>query len=79
MVVLTDTLWQQRFQRDPGIVGSTILVSGAPHEIVGVLPAAYEPLPSSVMEAPALYKPLGRAYDATRHSARRGVGDRRAV
>jgi putative ABC transport system permease protein len=70
VVLITDALWQRRFARDPGVVGRTIVVSGAPHEVVGVLPASYEPPPSSVIEEPALYKPLGRAYEPARHSAR---------
>ena len=70
VVILSDALWRRRYAADPAIVGRTIPVSGAPHEVVGVLPASFEPPPASVMEAPELYKPLGRAYDPTRHSAR---------
>jgi predicted permease len=70
VVVLTDGLWRRRFGSDPAVVGSAVTVSARPHVVVGVLPASYEPPPAGVMEAPALYKPLGRAYEPERHSAR---------
>ena len=39
VVVISDNLWSRRFHRDPSIVGSKILLDGAPFEVVGVLPA----------------------------------------
>ena len=54
----------------PASSGAPSSISGAPHEVVGVLPASYEPPPAGVIEEPALYKPLGRAYEPARHSAR---------
>jgi len=38
VVVLSDRLWTSRFHRDPAIAGSTILLGGAPYQVVGVLP-----------------------------------------
>lgn len=38
VVILGWELWQNRFSGDPGIVGSTIQVSSAPAEVVGVMP-----------------------------------------
>jgi len=70
VVVITDGLWARRFHRDLTIVGRTVMVSGAPHEVVGVLPASYEPPPSSVIEEPELYKPLAGVYEPSMHSAR---------
>jgi putative ABC transport system permease protein len=40
-VLLGDRLWRQRFGADPATVGKTIMLDGAPHMIVGVMP----PLP----------------------------------
>ena len=37
-IVLSHTAWQQRFGSDPGVVGRTINVSGAPVTILGVMP-----------------------------------------
>ncbi|MBX6366040.1 MAG: ABC transporter permease, partial [Gemmatimonadetes bacterium] len=40
-VMLDYGLWQRVFGGDPTIVGRTIRVGGAPHEVVGVLPAGF--------------------------------------
>src|SRR5262245_1055221 len=38
VLVLSYHYWQKRFGGDPGVVGRTVRVDGATHEIVGVLP-----------------------------------------
>ena len=40
-VVLSDGAWERLTGRDPAIVGSTLLLDGKPHEVVGVLPSAF--------------------------------------
>jgi len=42
VVVLGYKLWQEHYGKDAGIVGKKILLSGRPHEVVGVLPATFE-------------------------------------
>jgi putative ABC transport system permease protein len=37
-VILTDTLWRNRFRRDPNIIGQAIALNGSPYTVVGVLP-----------------------------------------
>ena len=37
VVLLSDGLWSRRFGRDPSIVGRTILLSGVPHTVAGVM------------------------------------------
>ena len=39
VVVLAHHLWQRAFARDPAIVGRTVLIDGAPHTVVGIMPA----------------------------------------
>ena len=41
VAILSDGLWARRFGRDPGVIGRTILLNGEPHEIVGIMPAAF--------------------------------------
>ena len=41
VIVLSYGTWQRRFGGDPGILGRTINVSGAPATIVGVMPAGF--------------------------------------
>lgn len=54
-VILSDSLWRQRFARDAGAVGQSLEIDGAPYRIVGVMPPlAY--LASSAR--PQLWTPL---------------------
>jgi putative ABC transport system permease protein len=39
-VILSEETWVGRFGSDPGVVGRTVLVDGAAHTIVGVLPGS---------------------------------------
>ena len=55
VVVLSDRGWERRFGRDPNVLGRTIIVNGAPHEVVGVMPAGFRGLSVS---APDLWAPL---------------------
>src|SRR6202035_1716316 len=40
-VILTYGLWQRRFHGDAAIVNKTILLSGTPHAVAGVLPSSF--------------------------------------
>jgi len=41
IVVLSNGLWRRNFGADPNIVGRTLALNGATHEIVGVLPESF--------------------------------------
>jgi len=41
-VILGHRLWRQRFQSDPEVLGSRMIVSGTPTTIVGVLPERFD-------------------------------------
>ncbi|HET7273614.1 MAG TPA: ABC transporter permease, partial [Longimicrobiaceae bacterium] len=41
-VVISDGLWRGTFGADPGIVGSTIQVNGAPTTVLGVMPPGFD-------------------------------------
>jgi predicted permease len=41
VVLLTHALWTRRFGANPDIVGTTIVLNGEQHVVVGVLPASY--------------------------------------
>jgi putative ABC transport system permease protein len=71
VIVLSYGLWQQRFAGDPGIVGKTVLLSARPYTIVGVMPADFRPLPSSLVDANAqYYRPVAEPPDDEQRSAR---------
>lgn len=40
-VILSHKLWTERFDANPGVVGSTVTVDGQPHTVVGVMPARF--------------------------------------
>ena len=55
VIVLSDKGWRRRFDRDPNVLGRTVLVNGAPFEIVGVMPEGFRGLEVS---APDFWAPL---------------------
>ncbi len=64
VVVLSDELWQRRFDADPDLVGATVDISGRDYRVVGVLPAGFDDLVAELMyEGAELWYPLG--YDAS--------------
>src|SRR4029450_3223996 len=54
LVILGPPLWEARFGSDPQVVGRAITLNGVAHEVVGVLPAAFE-FPDATIE---LWAPL---------------------
>jgi predicted permease len=52
VVVLSDTLWQQRFGADPRIVGQAITLDGKPYLVVGITPASFRLPRRNPMAAP---------------------------
>jgi predicted permease len=42
VAMISEKLWQQRFGEDQRIAGKTVFLAGAPHTIVGVLPAGFQ-------------------------------------
>src|SRR4051812_36609102 len=38
VVMLSHALWEQRFGRDPSVVGRRIMLDGVAHEVIGVMP-----------------------------------------
>ena len=55
VVVLSHGLWQRAFAGDAGIVGRTVLLADEPHQVIGVMPAAFKP---AVLANVALWRPM---------------------
>jgi predicted permease len=51
VVVISHSLWQQRFNGDAAIVGKTIYLNGAPFTVVGVAPATFKGLKFAFRQA----------------------------
>ena len=60
VIVLSDKGWERHFNRDPNVLGRTVLVTGAPFEIIGVMPMGFRGLEVS---APDFWAPLSRLAD----------------
>jgi predicted permease len=52
LAVLGDGLWRRRFGADPAVVGRIVRLDGEPHEIVGVMPAAFRFPPGADLWTP---------------------------
>lgn len=67
-VVLSDGLWRRRFAAAPDVIGRTLAIGGVPHEIVGVMPAAFRFYDDEVsLWVPAAFSAEERS-DEARHS-----------
>jgi len=64
VLVSSHRYWQRQFAGDAGIVGRTVRVDGEPHEIVGVLPAAFDDWRH--LGWADLFRPLGLGEKETR-------------
>src|SRR6185503_5525457 len=45
VVLISHAMWQQRFNRNPSVLGQTLTLDGAPYVIIGVLPEAATAFP----------------------------------
>jgi putative ABC transport system permease protein len=54
VVILSHGLWQRRFGGDPAVVGKTVTIDGAVHEIVGVMPRGF----AYLSDTTALWRPF---------------------
>jgi putative ABC transport system permease protein len=65
VVLISNELWRRRYSGDPQIVGRSISIDGAVHQVVGVLPATFHfpklsdlyPL-TIVQDRPQIWKPI---------------------
>jgi putative ABC transport system permease protein len=49
-VLLSHTLWKTQFGGDPAVLGTSVRLDGAPHTVLGVMPASFQ-FPSRSVEA----------------------------
>ena len=68
VVVLTHSLWRDRFRSDRAVVGRAIVLNGVPHEVIGVLPATFEfPNPALELWMPLALRGTGAEVSRTNH------------
>lgn len=77
VAVLGYGLWQQRFAGDPGVVGRTLMLSGRPYTVIGVMPADFHSLPAGLLDHPAeFYRPVAELPEEKERASRhlRAIG-----
>ena len=63
VVVLTHAFWENRFGADPKAVGSSIVLNGEPHEIIGVLEAGVFDRDQAQIWKPVAFEPSNMTRD----------------
>src|ERR1700719_2259533 len=65
VIVISERLWQRRFNADPMLIGKTLLLNGRSYTVIGVMPAKFEfPIPlfgiqgNQFAERVDIWKPL---------------------
>ena len=61
VALISHRLWQQRFDADPAVAGRTLMLDGARHAIVGVMPPGF-----AYPEYAEVWTPLGLRADGAR-------------
>ena len=64
IAVISERLWDREFHRAPDTVGSSVLIGGRPHQIVGIAPPGLTAITAPV--EPDVYYPVGPAQRADR-------------
>jgi predicted permease len=56
IIVLAHRMWRERYNADPSIIGRDIVVDGAAHQVIGVMPPGF--LPTAFGTDPQFFIPL---------------------
>ena len=62
--ILSDRLWRAAFNADPSILGTTILLKGEPHVVVGIMPAGFRTNVEADLWTPIRPSPVGEGGGA---------------
>jgi len=67
VVLISDRLWRTRFAGNPNVVGTTMVLDGIDHTVVGVMPATFHfPLVAPGMKERQIWRPFDvRAVEAS--------------
>lgn len=73
VAILTESLWDEMFARDPNVIGRNIRLSGVPYNIIGVMPNTYQAVNRDrKLWVPIAFTPQQTSDDA-RHSNNWGM------
>ena len=77
VIVISNELWRERFNRDPNVIGRTVHINAMPYSVIGVLPPDFEPLPRNLVSGvTGIYRPCAETYDSSKRDNRhfRAIG-----
>jgi len=74
VVLLSHSLWARRFGSDPVVLGSSLILDGAPYTVIGVMPEGLRP---PVVPDAELWSPLAAGFGPSIDS--RGSANMRAI
>src|SRR5215467_2153295 len=77
VAIISYELWQRSFNRDPTLVGKSILLSGLERTVIGIMPPDFQPLLNPFNKRVDIWRPLG--YDGETPPACRSCRHLRAV
>ncbi|HET9369591.1 MAG TPA: ADOP family duplicated permease [Vicinamibacterales bacterium] len=66
VVILSQALWQRRFNSDPNVLGQSIVLGGRAHTVIGVMPRDFQ----FVFDASTAWTPLNPVIDPARQANR---------
>jgi putative ABC transport system permease protein len=69
VAVISHELWTRRYRGDRSIIGQSILLSGRPYTVVGILPAGFQS-PALWPRTPEVWVPIGLDPNVGRRDAR---------
>ena len=58
VVLLSEAAWENRFGRDPGVLGRDLMLGGTPRTVIGILPAGFRLPGGFTGPAPEIVAPL---------------------
>jgi putative ABC transport system permease protein len=61
VAIISYSLWQRSFNRDPALVGRPILLGGTERTVIGVMPPDFQPLLNPGAKPMEIWRPLGYA------------------
>lgn len=69
VAVISEPLWRRTFGADPGVVGTSVLLNGEAHTIIGVMPATFAMRSEALPSDTDVWLPLGASphTDRTDH------------
>jgi putative ABC transport system permease protein len=50
VTIIGHGLWQRRFGGDPRVVGTSIVLNGEPHQVIGIVPETFRPIVNATAE-----------------------------